>query len=219
MYDSGTTTGQIDDLNMNSDTDAHRVSARYVAGKRAFDVALCLMLLPILGVVAAFLIILNPLANPGSIMFVQRRMGRHCKPFTAFKFRTMSPPTQQRRANDPLEEDRITKLGRFLRQSRIDELPQILNVLRGEMSLIGPRPDCLEHALSYISDIPGYTERHAVLPGISGLAQIELGYAEGIAATARKVEVDLHYIANRCLKSEARIFWRTILTVLGGAGR
>lgn len=191
----------------------------FAAGKRVFDILFSLLLLPILCAVALFLLVLNGVFNPGPVLFRQPRMGRNCIPFMAYKFRTMTPSMRQRRANDPLENDRITGLGAALRQSRLDELPQIINVLRGEMSLIGPRPDCYDHAVTFLGDVPGYKERHAVLPGISGFAQTELGYVEGTQATVRKVEADLHYIANRNFRFEAWIFWRTLVTVIARTGR
>ncbi|WP_191287501.1 sugar transferase [Aliiroseovarius zhejiangensis] len=191
----------------------------FAIGKRVFDVLFCLLLLPILIAVGVILLILNSAYNPGPVLFMQPRMGRNCIPFMAYKFRTMTPSSRRRRANDPLEDDRITGLGAALRQSRLDELPQIINVLRGEMSLIGPRPDCYDHAVTFLNDVPGYKERHVVLPGISGFAQTEIGYVEGIAATARKVEADLHYIANRSFRFEMWIVWRTLVTVISRTGR
>ncbi len=119
-----------------------------------------------------FLLIANPFLNRGPLLFIQKRMGRECNHFMAIKFRTMTCVSEMSRgADDPLEVNRITPLGGFLRKTRMDEIPQIINVLRGEMSLIGPRPDCFEHAETYLNTIAGYRERHAALPGISGLAK------------------------------------------------
>lgn len=119
------------------------------ATKRLFDVALSLFLLPILISAAIAIILLNPFLNRGSLLFFQKRMGRNCLPFYAIKFRSMTKVAEIIRAHDdPIELDQITWLGRFMRRTRIDELPQILNVLKGEMSLIGPRPDFYEHAWS-----------------------------------------------------------------------
>lgn len=189
--------------------------------KRGFDVVLCIAMLPLLGLFMLGLLLLNPFLNQGKLFFVQTRMGRHCKPFTAIKFRTMrdaSAVAAKRTANCPLEVDRITKLGRYLRKSRIDELPQILNVLRGDMSLIGPRPDYYDHALHFLEEVRGYRERHLVRPGISGLAQTELGYIEGVEATRRKVRADLYYISNAGFRLEAWIIWRTLSVVFRFAG-
>lgn len=188
--------------------------------KRLFDIVFSLLLLPLLIIFAIALSILNPFYNQGSLFFVQRRMGRNCEPFRAIKFRTMRDvPQVSRSANCPLEVDRITPLGGFLRKSRIDELPQIVNVLLGQMSLIGPRPDYYDHAIHFLKEVRGYRERHAVRPGISGLAQTELGYIEGVEATRRKVSADLYYITHAGFALEAWIFWRTLSVVLrrGGA--
>ncbi|MBO9447974.1 sugar transferase [Ruegeria sp. R14_0] len=189
--------------------------------KRGFDLVVSLVfLLPLAVLCGVVLLILNPIWNKGPLFFAQERMGRNCKPFTAYKFRSMRPaPKIERSADCPLEEDRITPLGHFLRKTRLDELPQIINVFKGEMSLVGPRPDYIEHARQYLSDVPGYQERHNVRPGISGWAQVELGYIEGTDATRRKVQADLYYIANSGLAMEALIVWRTVSVMLrrGGA--
>lgn len=188
-------------------------------GKRVFDIVLSVILLPLLAMFALGLLILNPFFNQGRLLFVQKRMGRDCRAFPAFKFRSMREVAQVNRSADcPLETDRITPLGRFIRKTRIDELPQIVNVLRGEMSLIDPRPDYFDHAVHYLSEIPGYRERHAVRPGISGLAQTEVGYVEGVEATRQKVSADLYYIANCGPRLEAWIVWRTFAVIFGRAG-
>lgn len=186
--------------------------------KRAFDILLSLYLLPVLIILGVGLLLLNPFFNRGSLLFVQPRMGRDCRAFRAYKFRTMVASDVKRGPNDPLERDRITRLGGFLRRTRLDELPQILNVLKGDMSLIGPRPDYYDHAVAFLDTIQGYRERHMVRPGISGLAQTEIGYVEGTEATKRKVQADLFYITNTGFALEAWIFWRTLLTVFGRAG-
>ena len=183
--------------------------------KRPLDVLFCIMLLPIFAVIAVALLVANPFFNRGPLFYFQTRMGKDCRAFRLVKFRSMRFAQKVcRRSNDPLEHDRITPLGRFLRKSRIDELPQILNVLAGDMSLIGPRPDYFHHARRFVQTVPGYKNRHAVRPGISGLAQIRLGYIEGRAATLRKVQADLEYIESFSPKMEMWIFWQTILTVL-----
>ena len=124
-------------------------------------------------------------------------MGKNCEPFYAIKFRTMRGVNIiKRKFSDPIEEERITILGRVLRKIRLDELPQIINVIKGDMSLIGPRPDYYEHAIIYLDIIPNYASRYVIKPGISGLSQIRLGYAEGIDATKRKSNIDIYYINN-----------------------
>lgn len=192
----------------------------YTTTKRVFDIVMCALLAPVMLLSAVALLVLNPFKNKGPLFYVQTRMGKDCVPFRAIKFRSMTcAPVIERGANDPLETHRITKLGNFLRKSRLDEVPQIINVLNGDMSLVGPRPDFIDHANEYVETIPGYKERHAVRPGISGYAQTEVGYVESTEGTRNKVAADLHYIQNRSLGLEAWIVCRTMQTVLrrGGA--
>jgi lipopolysaccharide/colanic/teichoic acid biosynthesis glycosyltransferase len=198
----------------------HKALTSLTVSKRLFDVFVsCLFLLPAFVFSALILFLINPFLNRGPLLLKQPRMGKNCEPFSAYKFRSMLPAEViERKANDPLEHDRITKLGCVLRKFHIDELPQIINVLRGEMSLIGPRPDYFPHAQAYLETVNGYRERHAVLPGISGLAQTEIGYAQGIEATRRKVLADLYYIKNSGFRLEAWVLWRTLCVVLGRKG-
>jgi lipopolysaccharide/colanic/teichoic acid biosynthesis glycosyltransferase len=203
-----------------ADDDQKTRSTLFSVAKRVVDVVGSLLLLPALFTVGLVIFALNPFYNNGPLFFVQSRMGRDCKEFRAYKFRSMrASAAVERSADAPLEKERITPLGGFMRKSRIDELPQIINVLRGEMSLIGPRPDYFDHAVEYLEKIPGYRERHAVRPGISGLAQTELGYIEGLDATRRKVQADLYYITHMSFALEVWIFWRTLRFVArrGGA--
>lgn len=187
--------------------------------KRMFDIVVACFLLVPLTVFALVLIALNPIVNAGPLLFRQDRMGYLCKPFTALKFRSMGAAKGiARGAFDALETDRITPLGRFIRRTRIDELPQIINVLRGEMSLIGPRPDSYDHACVYLREVPGYAARHQVLPGISGLAQTEVGYVDGLDGIQRKVAADAFYIAHATFVFDLWITWRTLCVVLGRRG-
>lgn len=196
---------------------APRAQSR-VRAKLIFDMVLAVVLLIPLVIFALTLALLNPFANKGPLFYMQRRMGQDCKPFTMIKFRTMRVSKRTRGAFAPLDVDRITPLGVFLRRSRIDELPQILNVLRGEMSLIGPRPDCYDHARVYLREVPGYAARQSALPGISGYAQVKLGYIDDISAMHRRVAADLHYIAHASFGFDMRIAWRTLIVVLGRQG-
>lgn len=210
-----------DPLEMQGVIEGHKTHSSIVfdAVKRAFDIVMCIVLLPVMLLSVLALLVLNPTRNKGSLFFVQSRMGRDCESFRVIKFRSMTAAGEiVRGVDDPLETSRITPLGDFLRRSRLDELPQILNVLKGDMSLIGPRPDYIVHAEEFLVSIPGYKERHSVRPGISGFAQTEVGYAESSDATRQKVAADLQYIANRSMKLEAWIVWRTIQTVVSRSG-
>lgn len=191
----------------------------YRTAKRGFDILCALSLMPLLALFAAILTVANRFGNPGRLFFVQKRMGRDCRPIRVIKFRSMiAAPRIRRGADDPLETARITALGRILRKTRVDELPQIVNVLRGEMSMIGPRPDYFPHALHYVRTIPGYRARHAVTPGITGLAQVSLGYIEGTDATRAKVAADLRYARERGYRMDTAIVFRTIRVILMGGG-
>ena len=188
--------------------------------KRIFDIILCLLLLPVLLITAIILLAFNRFLNPGRLIFIQKRMGKNCELFFAIKFRTMTDIKEiTRKYDDPIETNRITPLGKFLRKMRIDELPQILNVLKGEMSLIGPRPDYYVHALEYLKNIEGYRERHAIRPGITGLSQIRLGYVENLEATLKKTSIDNYYIENLGYIIELKIILNTILIIIRGLGK
>ena len=199
---------------------ARRLRTRYGhPAKRAFDVAVALALLPVLVLVAVVLWCLNPFCNHGPVFYRQERMGLGCRPFAILKFRTMdSRSAGARGAYAPVEVTRITRLGVLLRRARLDELPQIVNVLRGEMSMIGPRPDTYANALVYLREVPGYRARHLVLPGISGLAQTECGYAESAGDIARKVAADLRYLDRASLGFDLWIVWRTFVVICAGRG-
>jgi lipopolysaccharide/colanic/teichoic acid biosynthesis glycosyltransferase len=188
--------------------------------KRIFDVLMSLSLLPLLFVITLVLLIFNNFFNPGKLFFVQERMGKNCEIFIAIKFRTMTSIKEiTRKYNEPIETNRITPLGGILRKMRIDELPQVINVLKGEMSLIGPRPDYYLHALEYLKDIEGYRERHAVRPGITGLSQIRLGYVENLEAISNKANIDNYYIKNVSYITELKIILNTIIIIIRGLGK
>ncbi|WP_210530307.1 sugar transferase [Rubellimicrobium arenae] len=194
-------------------------SLAYQAAKRAFDVAVSLVLMWPLLLVALGLLVLNPFLNNGSLFFVQERMGQNGRPFRAYKFRSMTDaPVIKRGAWDALDSDRITPLGAILRKARLDELPQVLNVLKGDMSLIGPRPDFIDHARVYVNEVPGYRERHAVRPGISGFAQTEVGYVDGLEGVHAKVAADLYYVRHASILFDLWIAGRTLQVILGRKG-
>jgi lipopolysaccharide/colanic/teichoic acid biosynthesis glycosyltransferase len=187
--------------------------------KRLFDILLPVLLLVPLVVILCGLLVVNPIFNPGPLFFIQLRMGQNRKPFRILKFRTMRVASEIRGADDSLETHLISRFGGILRRTRIDELPQIVNVLTGEMSLIGPRPDTFSHATEFCRKIPDYRHRFQVRPGISGLAQVDHGYVQGIEATFEKARLDRSYVENASLGLEARIFFKTLYSVIGCTGR
>jgi lipopolysaccharide/colanic/teichoic acid biosynthesis glycosyltransferase len=154
----------------------------------------------------------------GSIFFLQTRIGINRQPFKLYKFRTMHPHTP----GDPYAREgdlRITRAGQWLRANRLDELPQLINVLRGEMSLIGPRAEWDQLVTSYEQQIPCYHFRHLVRPGITGWAQVNYPYGAGLDDTLRKLEYDLYYIRHFSFTLDASIVLKTIHVMLFGKGR
>ncbi|QDT55077.1 UDP-N-acetylgalactosamine-undecaprenyl-phosphate N-acetylgalactosaminephosphotransferase [Caulifigura coniformis] len=142
--------------------------------------------------------------------------GRH---FTLYKFRTMRVDAEKDGAQFARKNDsRITPIGRFLRKTRLDELPQLWNVLKGEMTLVGPRPERPEFLEQLSEQIPNYLERLGLKPGLTGVAQIVNGYDNEIESFRRKVAFDLLYLQNCCLWNDIKILFRTIRTVLTGSG-
>jgi lipopolysaccharide/colanic/teichoic acid biosynthesis glycosyltransferase len=203
-----------------TDRELPLASWKFRVFKKTFDVACALVGLPLIGLAACVLVVINPLVNPGPLFFSQQRVGQFGKTFTMWKFRTMIPAKIE--ARDPtaaLEEDRIPKVGRILRKTRIDEFPNFFNVLRGEMSVVGPRPDALSHATFYANSIAGYAYRHRVLPGITGLAQVEQGYVEDADATALKAKYDNMYVTRYCGRLDIYIIRKTFGVILRGLGR
>ena len=188
--------------------------------KRIFDIILSLLLLPLLFTIGIILLVVNLFFNQGKLFFIQKRMGKNCEFFFAIKFRSMTSIKEiTRKYDDPIETNRITPLGKFLRKMRIDELPQILNVLVGDMSLIGPRPDYYVYALEYLENVEGYRERHAIRPGITGLSQIRLGYAETLEEISKKISIDNYYLQNLSYSIELKIIFNTILIIIRGLGK
>jgi exopolysaccharide biosynthesis polyprenyl glycosylphosphotransferase len=189
----------------------------YVTVKRLLDVAGALALLAVLSPVLllAALAVLVTMGTP--VLFGQERLGRDMKPFRVLKFRTMVRDAEA--SSGPVlaedEDPRITPVGRFLRRYRIDELPQLLNILGGEMSFIGPRPERAFFIEQYVRDIPGYRERFRIKPGATGLAQVSGGYA---TTPDRKLKYDLIYMYHQSLLMDVRIVVDTIRVVLTGHG-
>jgi lipopolysaccharide/colanic/teichoic acid biosynthesis glycosyltransferase len=187
--------------------------------KRIVDIHFALAALPLMAVLAVVLFVVNPFLNPGPVFFRQDRMGQGGVPFRIWKFRTMAPCTKSVRGHDdPVEDHRINRLGEILRKSRLDELPNFINVLKGEMSLIGPRPDMVEHALAYSATIPRYQERFRVKPGITGLAQVRYGYADHERAVRRKAQNDYIYVERYTFGMDLHIIRRTIAVMATGFG-
>lgn len=191
--------------------------------KRAADVLAVLLAAPLLALPCLVVALLIKLDSPGPAFFRQPRRGYRGEVFTVVKFRTMidrATSLGQERANAvTLSDDaRITRLGQFLRRSRIDELPQLWNVLLGEMSWIGPRPEALPLSEWYSDQLPFYSYRHIVRPGITGWAQVNQGHVADLDAVFEKLQYDFYYIKNFSAWLDMLIVWRTVITMLSGFG-
>lgn len=196
-----------------------RWSWKYRTFKFLFDKIGALAVMPVVFGIAVALKLVNPRYNPGPVFFSQERMGRNGEKFIMWKFRTMVESDQvSRDPNAPVEQDRITRLGQFMRKYRVDELPNFINVLKGQMSIVGPRPDAYNHASHFQGAVKGYRERHRVKPGITGLAQVEMGYAEGEGMTALKAKYDNMYVARSCGRLDLYVIGRTLQVMASGFG-
>lgn len=196
----------------------------YMQIKLAIDVTAALVALIVLTPVFVLVALAIKLDSPGPVMFRQHRAGFGGVPFRVFKFRTMTV-TNEGGAGSAREsfitqanDSRVTRVGRFLRRSRIDELPQIVNVVRGEMSWIGPRPEAVQLAEWYEGEIPFYRYRHIVRPGITGWAQINQGHVAEIDDIRLKLQYDFFYIRNFSAFLDMVILFRTVRTVMTGFG-
>lgn len=211
--------GKVDLASLKSaDLGALQPSPLYLPAKRALDLALSLMILPVVIPVCLLVALLIRLDSPGPALFVQERVGRGNRTFRMYKFRSMRPEhcdTPQFADEDAY---RITRLGGFIRKFRIDELPQIFNVLKGDMSLIGPRPEQPAFVTRFEERVPYYSYRHIIRPGITGWAQVSHGYTTDTESTREKVEHDLYYIKNLSPGLDLLILMRTIKTVVTGFG-
>jgi exopolysaccharide biosynthesis polyprenyl glycosylphosphotransferase len=158
------------------------------------------------------------LDSRGPVFFVQPRAGRDGRTFGLIKFRTMHPCAEARSEWVADNADRITRLGRWLRRFRLDELPQLANVLRGEMNLVGPRPHPASNHVIFIERIAYYAIRSSVRPGMTGWAQVRYGYANNLDEETEKMRYDLFYIKNRSLWLDVRILLETVVVCLLGSG-
>ena len=210
-----------EDLRVSESTDPVPVKGgTYEFFKRGMDLigaaSLLLLSSPLLLLVATAV----KCSSKGGIIFRQQRLTAGGRVFTMYKFRTMASDAESDTGavwaakSDP----RVTRLGKLLRKTRLDELPQLFNVLKGDMSLIGPRPERPEIAVQLSQRIPSFNRRLAVKAGITGLAQVSNGYAACMTSYKRKLALDLIYIRNRCLMLDLRIAARTIMVVLTGFG-
>lgn len=189
-----------------------------LASKRFFDFVLASLLLLLLALPMLTVALVIKLTSPGPVLYTQKRVGQFGVDFVIFKFRSMVRNAEamsgfaQAKRNDP----RLTKVGKFLRATRIDELPQLWNILRGDMSFVGPRPLLHEEVELFQGDVVGFSERHRVRPGVTGLAQVSGNY---VTSPDVKLKYDLSYISNQNVLFDAQILFRTLKTVLTRGGQ
>ncbi|MEX0864012.1 MAG: sugar transferase [Acidimicrobiia bacterium] len=193
--------------------------ARWLPGKRALDLVLTtltsVLWVPIGLMVAAYV----KVSDPGYAIFKQERVGLNGQVFTMYKFRTMYLDAEEEGPQFASEDDpRLIEGGSFLRKSRLDEIPQLWNVLKGDMTLVGPRAEQVPFVERFRRVIPFYDHRHLVRPGITGWAQVNYGYADDQADTVEKLTYDLYYVKHMSPILDLRIFWKSVWTVLTGAG-
>jgi exopolysaccharide biosynthesis polyprenyl glycosylphosphotransferase len=215
-------TGQIlvDEINPHwflfADLQVH--CQRRQALKRAFDIVGAaigmVVALPLLPIIAALI----KLDDGGPVFYTQTRVGRNGRNFTLYKFRTMRVGAESSKPVWAVKNDsRVTRVGRFLRQTRIDELPQLFNILADHMSVVGPRPERPELVVELSEHIPYYNERHLIKPGLTGWAQIGFRYGSSIEDAKRKLQFDLYYLKHISMELDMMILLRTLGVFLRGA--
>lgn len=189
--------------------------------KRIFDLVFSILILLITAPVMLIVAILIRLTSSGPAIFAQERIGRYGKPYTMYKFRTMKQNAEKEtgpvwaKENDP----RVTPLGKWLRKTRIDELPQLFNVIKGEMSFVGPRPERAHFVEQFKKEIPLYARRLNVRPGITGWAQVKWKYDTSLEDVKEKTKYDLFYVENMSLRMDFKILFNTLVTVFTGKGQ
>lgn len=201
-------------------SDGFRKSTSLQAVKRLSDIVLALVGLLLASPLMLLATVLLRLTSPGPVLYSQTRVGKDSNLFTIYKFRSMRTDAEAMSGavwsteNDP----RVTPVGRFIRRTRIDELPQLWNVLRGDMSFVGPRPERPEFIAELARQVPYYGQRHVVRPGLTGWAQVRHGYGSSIADAQEKLQYDLFYIKHMSFAFDLYIVFETIKTVLIRSG-
>jgi exopolysaccharide biosynthesis polyprenyl glycosylphosphotransferase len=187
------------------------VLSPYPILKRLLDITLALSGLGIFMLLLPFLALAIHLDSPGGLFYTQIRVGLNGRPFRIIKFRTMIKDAEAKTGAvfSKGGDVRVTRVGRWLRKTRLDELPQVINVLRGEMSLVGPRPERPEHVVRLQQKIPFYRTRHIVRPGVTGWAQVQYRYGETDEDSLVKLQYDLYYIRHQSLVLDFNILIRT----------
>jgi len=187
--------------------------------KRAIDVTLVILTAPVSLIAGGLIGAAVRLGSPGPVVYRQEREGYDGDRFILYKFRTMVEDAEIDGPKFTAEDDpRLTSVGRWLRKTRMDELPQLWNVIKGDLSLVGPRPERPVFVADFTRAIPFYASRHLVRPGVTGWAQVNYGYADDEADTVEKLTYDLYYVKNMSLGLDINILGKSIWTVLSGFG-
>lgn len=191
----------------------------YAPVKRVLDFTVVLVIAPLWLLLCTMLWAIVKIDSPGPALYHQARVGRGGRVFTLHKFRTMVVDAERDGPRFASESDpRITRVGRWLRRSRLDELPQLWNVLKGDVSLVGPRPERPVFVDQFVKEIPFYASRHLIRPGVTGWAQVNYGYADDVAETVEKLTYDLYYVKHSSVWLDIHIFGLSVWTVLAGNG-
>ncbi|WP_334142869.1 sugar transferase [Rhabdothermincola sp.] len=194
--------------------------ARYGRVKRVVDVLFGIVGLVLLALLTPVVLIGNLVANRGPLLYRQTRVGKNGQHFEILKFRTMRAGPDEAATGWTVEADpRITPFGRVLRVTHLDELPQVVNILRGDLSLVGPRPEQPRYVEELSQKLPFYDLRHLVRPGLTGWAQVKYGYAGDERDALEKLQYEFYYLRRQSLALDLRIVGRTIRSVLGREGR
>lgn len=191
---------------------------RYLRAKRIADLAIGAGACVVLAAVVPFVLLGNVVGNRGPLLYRQSRVGKLGQPFTIIKFRTMRASDDVGGSWTQRDDPRVTPFGRFLRVSHLDELPQAINVVRGDLSIVGPRPEQPRYVEQLVEKLPFYNMRHLVRPGLTGWAQVKYGYAGDESDTLQKLQYEFWYLSHQSMSLDARIVGRTIRSVVGGPG-
>jgi lipopolysaccharide/colanic/teichoic acid biosynthesis glycosyltransferase len=192
--------------------------AVYTSVRRWLEMALAAVLLVLVTPVFLAAAIAIRLSSRGPILYRQPRVGKGGTPFTLLKLRTMTDGPECEAEWASLHAHRITTVGRWLRRFRLDELPQLWNVVRGDLALVGPRPEQVPIVERLERDLPHYSARHCIRPGITGWAQVNLGYGGSVEGSIAKLQRDLYYIKHMSLRLDGLIIWLTLKAIIAGRG-
>lgn len=188
--------------------------------KRVVDVCSAIILLTLTLPFSVITALLIKLESPGAILFKQKRTGQYNKEFEVYKFRSMRNDAEKDGAKWASKNDaRVTKVGKFIRKTRIDEIPQLINVIQGTMSIVGPRPEREVFIKDLEQEIPYYRFRHAVKPGVTGVAQVRYPYGASVEDAVWKHKYDIYYIKHHSVMLDFKILLLTVKTVIFGMGR